>query len=249
MADLWKYGLLVLCLGSFLEYGDGGVIQKPPIKYNEQELKVLADLKAQAQSRGFFGMEKPECWFEDFTAACCIHTKFRTGEKKNGKEIMKKHRTCIEAGIEFTALKAFVRAHHDGKILGKELAYRFGKLCWPLPTPLENLQACIWIWHVNVSISNKFAEACFIFSLTDFFHVRFDCLKWADGKFQLHDKAPPPQDRALFTIYVGSKGVDFKVENKFLKKIWKSLKEGFKKLKGLFGKSKDMEKFIGKKAS
>nr|QHB21479.1 venom protein family 2 protein 4 [Platymeris rhadamanthus] len=248
MADSWKYGLLLLCLGAFLEYGDGGVIEKPRREYNEYELKVLEDLKAQAQSRGFFGLEKPECWFEDFTAACCIHTKFRTGEKKNGKEVMKPHRTCIEAGIDFSALKAFLRCHHDGKILGKELAYRFGKICYPLPTPLELIQACIWIWHVNVSIQARFAEACFIFSLTDFFHVRFDCIRWEDGKFQLHNKVPPTKDQAMFTLYIGAKGVKFDVKSNFLKKIWKNLKEGFKKLKGLFGKSKEMQKFIEKKA-
>ncbi|KAK9510642.1 hypothetical protein O3M35_005380 [Rhynocoris fuscipes] len=247
MAYSWKFGL-VLLVGVLVGYGDAAVIQKPPVKYNEYELRVLADLRAQAQSRGFFGLEKPECWFEDFTAACCVKTKYRTGEKdKKGKEVMKKHRTCIEAGIDFNALKAFLRAHHDGKLLGRELAYNFGKLCWPLPTPLENLQACVWIWHVELSIKNKLAEACFLFSLTDFFHVRFDCIRWEDGKFSLHNKVLPKNNQALFTIYVGTKGVEFKVKNNFFKKLWKNLKEGWKKLKGVFGKSKDMQKFIEQK--
>nr|ATU83054.1 secreted venom family 2 protein [Pristhesancus plagipennis] len=246
MAYSWKFGL-VLFVGVLLYYVDGATIQQPPVKYNELELKVLEDLKAQSESRGI-GFEKPECWFEDFTAACCVETKYRSGEKDSkGKEIKKKHRTCIEAGIEFTALKAFLRAHHDGKILGKELAYRFGKLCWPLPTPLENLQACVWIWHVKVSISNKLAEACFLFSLTDFFHVRFDCIRWEDGKFSLHNKVLPKNDQALLTVYVGAEGIKFEVKNaKFFKKLWKNIKDGWKKLKGLFGKSKEMKNFIEK---
>uniref|UniRef100_A0AB38ZE70 Heteropteran venom family 2 protein 1 n=1 Tax=Ectomocoris sp. TaxID=3104572 RepID=A0AB38ZE70_9HEMI len=245
MADYWKLGILALCFLAVINFGDSGGVEP---NYNEIEKMVLKDLQAQMQSRGMFdALEEPKCWFEDFTAACCIKMKYRTGNKtSDGKDIIGKHRACIEAGIEFIKMKAFIRPVYDGKVIGKELNYKFGELCWPLPAPLNNLNMCVWLWHFNVSIENKFAEACFLFSFTKLVHIKIDCLRWENGKFSLHNKILPKKNQAIFTLYMSVNGVKIELKNNYLVKIWHTLKVVWEKIKGLFGKSKDMNSWVFK---
>nr|AQM58360.1 venom protein family 2 protein 3 [Pristhesancus plagipennis] len=245
MAVLWKLSALVAVLMALSAEIKSGPVEP---QYNEVERMVLEDIRAQQQSRGMFdALERPKCWFEDFTAACCIKMKYRTGQKdKKGKDIYGKHRACVEAGIDFHALKAFVRSVYDGKILGKELAYKFGEFCWPLPEPLSQLNVCVWLWHVDISIKNKVAEACFLFSFTKLVHVKIDCLRWENGNFKLHNRILPKKDQAIFTLYMGVEGVKIEIKNNYLVKIWKTLQKVWEKITGLFGKSKDMAAWVKK---
>uniref|UniRef100_A0AB38ZES9 Heteropteran venom family 2 protein 13 n=1 Tax=Oncocephalus sp. TaxID=2944721 RepID=A0AB38ZES9_9HEMI len=248
MADIRKLGVLAVFFFVLLASSDGG---GPDRDYNEYEKLVLADLKAQQEamlkSRGSHdAMDKPACWLEDFTAACCIKMRY-SNKTKDGKLEIKKHRACIEAGIEFGRIKAFVRAVYDGRIIGNIFSYNLGKYCWPLPQPLDKLSVCVWVWHVNVSMAQKFAEICFLFTFTDYVHVRFDCLRWEDGNFKFHNKVLPKKEQAMFTLYVTTKSIKIEIKSNYLIKFWKSLKVVWEKIKGLFGKSKDMNKWVLKK--
>uniref|UniRef100_A0AB38ZEI9 Heteropteran venom family 2 protein 1 n=1 Tax=Oncocephalus sp. TaxID=2944721 RepID=A0AB38ZEI9_9HEMI len=218
--------------------------------YNKHEKLVLADLKAQHEaslkSRGASDpVDKPVCWFEDFTAACCIKMKYTT--VSNGKSKILKHRACIEAGIEFKRIQAFVRAVYDGKVIGDTYSYDLAKYCWPLPKPLDKLSVCAWIWHVDVNVNKKYAEFCFIFTFTDYVHIRFNCLRWDNGNFEFHERVLPRKEQAMFTLYVTSKSIQIEIKSNYLVKVWQTLKVVWEKIKGLFGKSKEMNSWVLKK--
>nr|QHB21481.1 venom protein family 2 protein 6 [Platymeris rhadamanthus] len=248
MADFIKVMLFLLSCIILLTVSHGEITQSDvEPNYNEAAKGVMAELKARAQSRSVFdGFGKPKCWFEDFTGACCVSMRYKSVVK--GKtpltEKVDKHKACVEIGVEFTSLKSFVRITYDGEVLGRALEYKFGQICWPLPPPLQQLSACVWIWHVDVNVSKKYAELCFLFSFAKVFHVRFDCIRWDNGQFTLHNKVLPKKDQPIFGLYMGTKGVSLDVQKHYLKKAKITLEKVWLKIKAVFGRSDEMKVWL-----
>nr|QHB21477.1 venom protein family 2 protein 2 [Platymeris rhadamanthus] len=187
----------------------------------EYTARAVAELKAMNKSRFISDVQAPKCNIhrEISTIECYLKFKWMKQQRKVG----------IEIGFDVERLQLrFALMFDDYPIFEHKID--LAQVCLPLPGLLKMLKICLHAYYVKVDTNPPALsfDACFLIKITDFFHLRLNCVRLdKNGKFS-HHAEHAPESEGIITISIENGNLKFKLNNPIPKEIMEKIEKGWK---------------------